>query len=130
MRLGSVLGSDAGYQCFPPDSQRVRKPDVSFISLDKIPREHAEMGYIPIAPDLAVEVVSPNDLALEIDNKVSEYLDAGVRLVWVIYPTTGQVLVYNSAGGKILSSHDELSGEDVIPDFRLKISELLRKPGE
>lgn len=129
-RLGWVLGPDAGYQCFPPDSQRVRRADVSFISLEKIPLDHPEMGYIPVPPDLAVEVVSPHDLAEEVNSKVSEYLEAGVRLVWVIYPSTGQVLVYTSTGGKILSSQDELSGEDVIPEFRLKISELLRKPGE
>lgn len=130
MKLGPVLGSDAGYQCFSHDSQRIRRPDVSYLSLERIPDGTPDVGYIPIPPDLAVEVVSPGDLALEVDNKVTEYLAAGVRLVWVIYPTTGQVLVYNTTGGKILSSADELSGEDVIPGFRLKISELLRKPGE
>lgn len=129
LQLGWVLGSDAGYQCFSPDEQRVRRPDVSFVSLQKIPRDHPDMGFIPVPPDLAVEVVSPNDLAQKVHDKVSEYLEAGVRLVWVIYPNHGQVLVYNATGGRILSSQDELSGEDVIPNFRLKISELLRKPG-
>jgi Uma2 family endonuclease len=128
--LGWVLGSDAGFQCFSKDSEKVRKPDVAFISLEKISAEHRPTGFIRVPPDLAVEVVSLHDLADEINQKVAEYLAAGVRLVWVIYPTTGQVLVYNTTGGKILSSADELSGEDVIPGFRLKISELLRKPGE
>lgn len=129
-KLGPVLGSDAGYQCFARDSQRIRRADVSFISLERLPPGQPDMGFIPFPPDLAVEVVSPNDLVREVNNKVHDYLEAGVRLVWVIDPTTGQVLVYNSTGGKILCAQDELSGEDVIPDFRLKISELLRKPGE
>lgn len=128
--LGWVLGSDAGYQCFPSDPEKVRRADVSFISLQKIAADQRPAGFIRVTPDLVVEVVSPKDLADEVNQKVGEYLDAGVRLIWVIYPTTGQVLVYNSTGGKILSSADELSGEDVIPGFQLKISELLRKPGE
>ena len=128
--LGTVFGPDTGYQCFSHDSQRIRRPDVSYLSFERFAEDEPNVGYIPIPPDLAAEVVSPGDLALEVDNKVAEYLAAGVRLVWVIYPTTGQVLVYNSAGGRILSLADELSGEDVIPGFRLKISELLRKPGE
>lgn len=130
MKLGWVLGPDAGYQCFPDDPQKVRKPDVSFISLQKLQPEHSPMGFIPIAPDLAVEVVSPNDSVEEVDNKVDEYLSAGVRLVWVIIPATGKVQVHNSAGGQVLLSQDELSGEDVIPGFKLKIADLLRKPGE
>ncbi len=129
-KLGCVLGANAGYQCFAPDLERVRRPDLSFIALERIPPNHSDLIFIPMPPDLAVEVISRHDLALEIDERVREYLAADVRLVWVIYPKTGQVLVYNSTGGKILSSADELSGEDVIPEFRLKISELLRKPGE
>ena len=129
-KLGPVLGSDVGYQCSAHDSQKIRRADVSFFSLQRLPPDKPDMGFIPFPPDLAVEVVSPNDLVREVNNKVHDYLEAGVRLVWVIDPTTGQVLVYNSTGGKILSSQDELSGEVVIPEVRLKISELLRKPGE
>lgn len=127
MKLGWVLGSDAGYQCFAPDSQRVRRPDVSFISLEKIPLDHPPMGFIHIAPDLAVEVVSPNDVADDLDKKVIEYLDAGVRLVWVIHPVIRQVLVYRPNSAEALSFHDELSGEDIIPGFRVKISDVLNK---
>ena len=127
MKLGWVLGSDASYQCFSPDSQRVRKPDVSFISLEKIPLDHPPMGFIPVPPDLAVEVISPNDLADEVDQKVIDYLDAGVRLVWVIHPVLAQVMVYRPNSAQALSSQDELSGEDVIPGFRVKISDVLNK---
>lgn len=127
MKLGWVLGSDAGYQCFSPDSQRVRRPDVSFISLEKIPLDHSPMRFIPIPPDLAVEVVSPNDLAEDVDKKLIDYQDAGVRLVWIIHPVSRQVLVHRPNSADVLSFDDELSGEDVIPRFRVKVSDVLNK---
>jgi Uma2 family endonuclease len=76
-RLGWVFGSDCGYQCYPDDPTRVRKPDVSFIRMGRLPNEQAPDGHILIAPDVAVEVVSPHDLVYEIETKVQEYLGAG-----------------------------------------------------
>ncbi|MEX0819029.1 MAG: Uma2 family endonuclease, partial [Pirellulaceae bacterium] len=83
------------------------------------------VGHIRIAPDLAIEVVSPNDLAVYIDGKIDEYLQAGVRLIWVVYPETKHVLIYR-AGTTVqrLGVEDELSGEDVLPGFRLAISKI------
>ena len=128
--MGWVLGLDAAYQCFPDDLKKVRKTDVSFISLPRIPADQTSLGFIPIAPDLAVEVVSLNDLAAEINQKVNQYLAAGVPMVWVVYPTSGQVVVFRQSGVKVLSSQDELTGEEVVPGFKLQLTELFRKPGE
>ena len=130
MKLGWVLGPDAGYQCFPDDPQKVRKPDVSFISLHRIPADQTSLGFIPIAPDLAVEVVSLNDLAAEINQKVNQYLAAGVPMVSVDYPTSAQVVVFRQSGAKVPSSHAQLTGEEVVPGFKLQLTELFRKPGE
>lgn len=69
---GWVLGPAGGYQCFPNDRRKVRKPDVSFIRCGRLPAERVPDGHIPLAPDLAVEVVSPNDTAYEVDTKVQE----------------------------------------------------------
>jgi Uma2 family endonuclease len=83
--LGWVAPEGTTYQCFPDAPNEVRKADTSFIRLERMTPEQAmEEGHTTIAPDLAVEVVSPNDLAYEVAEKVSEYLTAGVRLVWVI----------------------------------------------
>ena len=72
---GWLLPADAGYQCFPDDPGKVRRPDISFISLERISLVQAlEEGYITIAPDLAVEVVSPNDNLYDLDEKVQEVL--------------------------------------------------------
>src|SRR5438067_2218026 len=90
-RLGIVFPADSGFQCFPNDPGKVRKPDVSFISIQRLPPDKIPGGHCSIAPDLAVEVVSPHDEYFEIEEKVIEYLEAGVRLVWVINPRTRTV---------------------------------------
>ena len=124
-RLGWVLPADASYQCFPDSPDKVRKPDVSFIRFGRLPDERLPVGHCLIAPDLAVEVVSPNDLVYEVEDKVEEYLNAGVRLVWVIHPNVRTVWTYRldrSFAG--LRESDLLSGEGVIPGFECIVRDL------
>jgi Uma2 family endonuclease len=79
-------------------------------------------GHVRIAPDLAVEVVSPRDLAPELDEKLEDYRKAGVRLVWVISPESRTVTIYRGDGSvSRLHEDDVLSGEDVIPGFRCEV---------
>lgn len=77
-----------------PDT--VRGPDVFFLAAERIPEEGLPTGFIQGAPDLAVEVVSPNDTVAEIQAKVQEYLEHGTRLVGILEPTTRTVTVYRS----------------------------------
>ena len=72
----------------------MRKPDVSFVRKERLPEGLTSEGYLYIPPDLAVEVVSPNDLAYQVDHKVDEYLNAGVPLVWVINPESRKVFIH------------------------------------
>lgn len=124
-RPGHFFTTDCGYQCFADDPGKVRKPDVSFVRFGRFPNERVPKGYIRIAPDLAVEVLSPNDLADEAEAKVEEYLDAGVQLVWVISPKAETVTVYRANRSAVkLHDEDELSGENVLPGFRCKVSDL------
>jgi Uma2 family endonuclease len=124
-QLGWVWHADLGYVCFPDDPGKVRKPDVSFIRKERMPKGPTSEGYVYIAPDLAVEVLSPNDLAYEVDNKVLEYLDAGVPLVWVINPEARTVRIHRRNGElSWLREQDELLGEDVLPGFRCAVSSL------
>ena len=83
-RAGFALGSGVSYQCFP--GNRVRKPDVSLILAGRLPDDRVPEGHIRVVPDLAVEVVSPTDIQYDVDRKVAEYLEVGVKLVWVINP--------------------------------------------
>ena len=127
---GLVLGPDCGYQIFPDDPNRVRFPDGSFIRSGRLPNDVLPRGHIRIVPDLVLEVVSPNDLAWEVDMKVTEYLQAGVPLVWVFYPDTRTVSVYR-AGGKAarLGVGETLYDAEVLPGFTCPVADVfLRQP--
>ena len=124
--LGRALPADTGYQCFPDDPSRLRKPDVSFIRKDRLPGGRLPKGWVKFPPDLAVEVVSPNDLAEEVEEKRKDYRKAGVPLIWVIYPGARTARVHRGDGSAVdLTEDDDLSGEDVIPGFRCPLREIL-----
>lgn len=126
--LGWVLG-ETGYQCFSREPSKVRKPDVSFIRRGRLPGERIPAGHIPIAPDLAVEVVSPNDKAYEVDAKIEEYLEAEIPLIWEVNPEIRTVRVYHPAGAvEKLGENDQLTGGDVIPGFRCRVADLFVNP--
>jgi Uma2 family endonuclease len=126
--LGPVFNSDASYRCFPFDPVMVRRPDVSFIQRLRMRAEYLT-GHSPIAPDLAVEVASPNDGLYDVQDKVDEYLAAGVRLVWLINPETRIVQVYRRDGTvSHLRGDAELTGEDVLPGLRCTLGELFKPP--
>jgi Uma2 family endonuclease len=124
-QLGWVWPADQGYVCFPESPRKVRFPDVSYVSKNRLPEGPTSDGYIYIAPDLAVEIVSPNDTAYEVVNKVLEYLDAGFALVWVIDPEASTTQIYRRDGSTVLLREDgELSGEDVLPGFRCRLATI------
>ena len=125
--LGTVTGSDASFQCFDDDPLKVRRPDAAFIARGRLPVEELARGHVTVAPDLAVEVVSPNDYVYELNKKVQEYLRAGVRLVWVIDPENRTLLVYRA--NRTLAEFqpdEELTGEDVIPGFRCLVLDFFK----
>jgi Uma2 family endonuclease len=122
---GLVLGPDCGYQIFPDDPNRVRFPDGSFIRSGRLPNDALPRGHIRVVPDLLLEVVPPNDLAWEVDTKVTEYLQAGVPLIWVFYPDTRTVSVYRADGKAARLGADEtLSGEEVLPGFTCLVTDV------
>lgn len=123
--LGWALPADNGYQCFPHAPGVVRRPDVSFIRFGRLPGGVLPKGWIKIAPDLVVEIVSPHDIAEDLEERLCDYEKARVPLVWVIYPRSRTVMVYRGGGPALrLHEHDELSGEDVLPGFRCALSDL------
>jgi Uma2 family endonuclease len=123
--LGWAWPAELGYACFPDRPNKIRKPDGSFIRRERMPEGPTSEGYVHIPPDLAVEVVSPNDLWHEVGAKVEEYLAVGVSLVWVIDPELRMAYIYRRDGTvSRLRETDELSGENVIPGFRCPISSI------
>lgn len=128
-KQGWIFTADAGYRLDPDRPLHVRKPDVSFVRFGRLPGEVPSETYEELAPDLAVEVVSPTDTARELEAKIEEYLDSGVRLVWVLYPELRTMRVYRPNGVMmLLRNGDEISGEDVLPHFVSKLSDLFELP--
>jgi Uma2 family endonuclease len=124
--VGWALPADDGYQCFPHDPRLVRRPDVSFIRRGRLPNELLPSGWGKIPPDLAVEVVSPNDSADLLEEKLDDYQKVAVPLVWVVNLKSRTVMVYRVDGSvSRLRESDELSGEDVIPGFRCPVRDIL-----
>lgn len=126
---GWVAPAEAGYQCFPHRPKLVRKADVSFVRRGRFPNDQVPTGHARIAPDMATEVVSPNDEAEEIMERVSDYLKAGTALVWVIYPRSRIAVVLRADGSATwLDEDQELSGESVIPGFACRLGDVLPPP--
>src|SRR5262245_3216497 len=113
--LGWTNTGEAGYQCFPHRPKLARKPDVSVVRLGRLPDEVFPRGYCTIAPDLVAEVVSPNDTAEEIEERVVDYRLAGTSLIWIVYPLSRTVLVVRIDGSAQHLREDQmLSGETVV----------------
>lgn len=124
-KLGRAYPSQTGFQCFPKKPKQVRMPDTAFVSAGRLEDGRSPEGYITIAPDIAVEVVSPNETYEEVEAKVAEYRSAGVKLIWVISPKSKTVLIRRLDGTCAeVDEHGTLSGEDVLPGFTCAVAEL------
>jgi Uma2 family endonuclease len=123
--LGEVVGPDAGFVLFdePPT---VRAPDIAFVAESRLTFDQER--FAPLAPDLAVEIVSPSNTVSEIQGKVMDYLDAGARLVWVVEPRSRSITIYRSRKEiRLLTEDEEIDGGAVLPGFRLKVSQLFER---
>ena len=123
-KLGNVYAAETGFKLTRnPDT--VRAADASFVARERIPQEGEPEGYWAIAPDLVVEVVSPSDSAQDVHSKVADWLRAGCRLVWVVYPRTRTITEYRSADRiRILSVEEQLTGGDVLPGFSCPVEDV------
>lgn len=118
--IGYVSGADGTYILSPG---LTRIPDVGFILKDRL--SSPPTSFIPIPPDLAVEVISPSESAGDIVRKVGEYFTAGVGLVWIIFSDVRKVYVYTAEDKvQILNESDTLDGGEVLPGFTLPLRDL------
>ena len=122
--LGRTYVADTGY-LISSDPDTVRAPDVAFISRERLEEIGETDGYWPGAPDLVVEVISPNDRYTEVEEKVAEWLEAGAGMVIVVNPRRRSVRVHRSLSDVIdLAEGDVIDGADVVPGWTLPISEI------
>ena len=126
-RTGTALAHETGFQIWPTHPKRYRKPDGAFVSIDKISAETIPLKFVNVVPELVVEVISPSDRVEDVEGKLGEYRDAGIPLIWVIYPRQRRAHVYRLDGSARIVEEDEyLEGEDVLPGFRVRLRDILQ----
>jgi Uma2 family endonuclease len=119
--LGRVFPGDTGFRLTP---HTVRSPDAAFVTKERLgPGYHGT--FFPGAPDLALEVFSPSDSVPQLMRKVRQYLEHGCRVVWVVYPQTRQVHVFEAGGpDRILNADDILDAPGLLPGFSVPVAEF------
>lgn len=124
-QLGAVYGPDATFQI----GRNERLPDVSFLSAGRFPAGGELDEKCPVAPDLAVEVISPSESWENVQDKLNDYFQAGVRQVWLVALKHRQVHLYDSPTRvTILTETEELTSEALLPGFRCRIGDLFNQP--
>jgi Uma2 family endonuclease len=125
--LGEVYAAETGFK-LKSDPDTVRAPDAAFIRQERVDEVGETQGYWPGAPDLAVEVLSPSDTIAQVEEKVTEWLAFGTRLVWVISPKLRTITVYRSLSDiTTLTENDTLDGEQIVPGFRCPVARLFER---
>lgn len=125
-RLGYTFAAETGF-VLSEEPATVRAPDFAFVSRERAPADWSR-HFARYIPDLVAEVVSPNDTFTEVTEKVDDWLRAGVRVVWVVDPVQQTVRVYRpDQPVRVLRAEDTLSGEEVLPGFECKVSEIFAR---
>lgn len=128
--LGRTYAAETGFK-IASDPDTVRAPDAAFVSRERVEKEGSVAGYWPGAPDLAVEVVSPGDSHSEVVEKALAWLDAGCRMVLVADPKNRVVTVYRAPREvSVLGEGDAVDGADVVPEWKLSVTELFGSSGQ
>jgi len=121
---GGVYAAETGFK-LASDPDTVRAPDIAFVTRERLPPPNTT-GYPALAPDLAVEVLSPGDRPGEVLAKVADWLSAGTRLVWVVDPERRLARVYRHDGSEaIVTAEGALDGEDELPGFSCSLASIL-----
>jgi Uma2 family endonuclease len=115
---------EAMIYCFAPRNHG-RKPDVTYVKLDRLPDKAIPEGDLLIAPDLVVEVLSPSNTGIDLEDKLDEYLAAGVPMVWIVNPDRRTIRVYRNDGTtRLFRADDKIADEPLLPGFSLKAGDV------
>lgn len=115
-----LVSDDADYRLWPERKRESRVPDLSFILKDRLPKDL--FRYLPLTPDLAIEILSPDDSFEDMIEKVDEYLSQGTKLVWIIICRTREVLVCTAQSK--YSVRDMLTAPELLPGFELPVRDI------
>ena len=117
-----LVGGEVGV-VLARNPDRVRAPDVFLITRDRLPEGRMPSGYLEVVPDLIVEIISPGDSASDVHDKIQEWLAAGARLVWAVYPGSRSVVVHRGTGeARVYRDTDTLDGDSILSGFALPVA--------
>ena len=123
-RLGEVCAAETGF-IIARNPDTVRAPDAAFVSTKLIPSTGLPDGFVPFAPDIAVEVLSPSDSQLDVEEKIEQWLTGGTLLVWVVNPRNKTVTIHRpTRDPQVLREDETLGGESVCKGFSIKVAEI------
>lgn len=126
-QLGETCAAETGF-VLARNPDTVRAPDAAFVTASRAALQVRKEGYFDGAPDLAVEVVSPNDTDEDLHQKVLDYLRAGSRQVWVVRPRSRTVSVFRSFSDvSVLGEGDAIVGHDLLPGFSLPVEQIFQE---
>ena len=120
-KVGKIYTPDTTFQI--GDVERL--PDIGFVSAARIPADGVPMSKWEIAPDLAIEIISPTDIYSKVMNKLREYFAAGVKQVWLVTIEDEQVTIYDSPTQiSVVTANENLTSETLLPGFKCRVSDL------
>ena len=124
-RQGRVLSGDAPFVLDRNTEGRdtLRGLDIAYISAERFPGK-LPRSPLHVAPDLAVEIISPSNKAEDIEKKIEQFLDAGTTMIWIVYPDLRSIAVHMDDGTFKLKESDTLTGGEVLPSFTIPVSEI------
>jgi Uma2 family endonuclease len=124
-QIGDIVGPDAGFVIFPNENTLVA-PDVSFVSINRVPPAIDQAHFARLAPDLVVEVMSPTDRMTDALRKIGLYLEAGVSLVWLVEPGPRTISIFQPNQPTVRLAGDQVvTAEGVLPGFSMTTDDLL-----
>ncbi len=126
--LGEVVAAETGF-LISRNPDTVRAPDFAFVRKDRVPDNPNEVVFAALAPDLVVEVASPSQTFSYLQTKVQDWLDAGVRLAWVVLPERRSIAVYTPRTHLFLYEGDVLDGGTVLPGFSCPLEDIFKNDG-
>jgi Uma2 family endonuclease len=122
--LGIVYAAETGFK-LESNPDTVRAPDIAFVRQETVDQTGRSTGYRVGAPDLVVEVLSPSDTIGKVEAKVTQWLESGARVVWIVSPRLKTVTVYRSLSNIVaLTEKDTLDGGDVVPGFQINVADI------
>jgi Uma2 family endonuclease len=124
---GVAFDSSTGFRL---PNGAMRSPDASWVLLSRLEKlsQHEKEQFIPLCPDFVIEVASPSDEVSSLKEKMDEYRQAGLRLGWLILPASRQVEAYSAADVHVLASSETVSGDPVLPGFKLDLAPIWKPP--